>query len=292
MRSLLLLLLCATALFADPPVTAIKVDQAGYLPAAPKIAFVAAKAPATTFVVKRTTDDKVVFKGELSATVADPDSGDQVQSADFSKLKKPGSYFLQVPGVGRSWGFTIDKDVYSRAWYLAMRSYYGQRCGIAVDLGPEFPGYKHDVCHLGRGLPRVVRQERRTKPSSGGWHDAGDYGRYVVNSGISTATLLWTYEMFGPRVGKINLKIPESGNGMPDILNEIRWNLDWMLTMQDDDGGVWHKQTSEQFCGFIMPEKDRWRATSSAPARSRSRAPARPPISPRSWPSPRACTNR
>jgi predicted RNase H-like HicB family nuclease len=62
--------------------------------------------------------------------------------------------------------------------------------------------------------------------------------------------------MFGPDVKGVKLNLPESGNGTPDILNEIRWNLDWMLAMQDDDGGVWHKQTSEQFCGFVMPEKD------------------------------------
>ena len=255
MRPLLLLFTCAAALLADPPVTSIKVDQAGYLPAAPKIAFVAAKAPAATFVVKRTTDDKVVFKGLLSAATADADSGDQVQSADFSKLKKPGSYYLQVPGVGRSWGFTVAKDAYSRAWYLAMRSFYGQRCGIAVDLGPEFPGYKYEACHL-EGAYHSSSGKSGTKPPSGGWHDAGDYGRYVVNSGLSTATLLWTYELFRPRVGKIGLRIPESADGKPDMLNEIKWNLDWMLSMQDSDGGVWHKQTSEKFCGFVMPEKD------------------------------------
>ena len=255
MRPLLLLFICAAVLCADPPVTDIKVDQAGYLPAAPKIAFVAAKAPAKKFVVKRSTDDKVVLTGELSAATADADSGDQVQSADFSKLKKPGTYYLQVPGVGRSWGFAVAKDVYSRAWYLAMRSFYGQRCGIAVDLGSEFPGYKYEICHQD-GAYHVSSGKSGTKPPSGGWHDAGDYGRYVVNSGISTATLLWTYELFRPRVGKFNLRIPESANGKPDILNEIRWNLDWMLSMQDSDGGVWHKQTSEQFCGFVMPDKD------------------------------------
>jgi endoglucanase len=78
----------------------------------------------------------------------------------------------------------------------------------------------------------------------------------VVNSGISTGTLLWTWEIFGDRLKQVKLNIPESGNGTPDILNEIRWNLDWMLSMQDDDGGVWHKQTSERFCDFILPEKD------------------------------------
>jgi endoglucanase len=77
-----------------------------------------------------------------------------------------------------------------------------------------------------------------------------------VNSGITTGTLLWTWELFGERIKNIRLNLPESGNGTPDILNEIRWNLEWMLTMQDEDGGVWHKQTSERFPGFIMPDKD------------------------------------
>ncbi len=66
----------------------------------------------------------------------------------------------------------------------------------------------------------------------------------MVNSGITTGTLLWAWEIYGPRLKPIQLKIPETGNGTPDILNEVRWNLEWMLKMQDSDGGAWHKQTS------------------------------------------------
>jgi endoglucanase len=91
----------------------------------------------------------------------------------------------------------------------------------------------------------------------GGWHDAGDYGRYMVNSGISTSSLLWAWEIYGRKLKNIQLNIPETGNGTPDILNEARWNLEWMLKMQDDDGGAWHKQTSEHFPGFIAPEDDK-----------------------------------
>src|SRR6185295_14500332 len=68
---------------------------------------------------------------------------------------------------------------------------------------------------------------------------------------------LWAWELWGPRIKNINLDIPESNNTVPDILDEIRWNLDWMLTMQDEDGGVWHKQTSENFAPFVMPENDK-----------------------------------
>jgi endoglucanase len=274
----ILLLLAAAPLFAAAPTLEIKVDQVGYLNTAAKVALVASNTAATAFTVN-SKQGAVVFSGKLTEPLEDPDSGDRVQAADFSKLTKPGTYYVDVPGVGRSWDFEIGPDVYARTWRLAMRSYYGQRCGIAVDLGPEFPGYKHDACHL-EGAYHASSGKTGPHISKGGWHDAGDYGRYVVNSGITTGTLLWTYEMFGPRVKGINLNIPESGNGVPDILNEIKWNLDWMLSMQDDDGGVWHKQTSEKFCDFIMPEKDKLSVSSSAPGKIPSRAPAPPAISP------------
>jgi endoglucanase len=254
MRPILLLLLAAPA-FAAAPTTDIKVDQVGYLNSAPKVALVSSKTAAAGFTVRAAKNGSVAFRGKLAAAADDPDSGDRVQAADFTRLTRSGRYYLEVPGIGTSWEFSIGPQVYSRAWYLAMRSYYGQRCGTAVDLGPEFPGYKHDACHL-EGAYHASSGKTGPHSSKGGWHDAGDYGRYVVNSGITTGTLLWTWEMFGPRIKNVKLNLPESGNGTPDILNEIRWNLDWMLAMQDDDGGVWHKQTSEQFCGFVMPEKD------------------------------------
>ena len=232
----------------------IQVDQVGYLPRASKLAMVNATT-ATTFEVKRASDDKTTFKGWFAPAAFDADTGDSIQAADFSKLVESGTYYLEVPGVGRSWTFSIGPDVYSRAYYLAMRAFYGQRCGIAVDLGPEFPGYVHPACHLkGEFHSSSGRQGQRN--NIGGWHDAGDYGRYVVNSGITMGTLLWAWELFGARLRDIKLNIPESGNGLPDILNEARWNLEWMLLMQDEDGGVWHKQTSESFAGFVMPEED------------------------------------
>ena len=254
MRLAAVFLICVCG-FAASPTTDIKVDQAGYLPHSAKLAMVVSHALAKGFAVHRSSNDSVVFRGKLAEPVTDPDSGDLIQEADFTRLEKAGKYYLEVPGVGRSWDFSVGPDVYSRAFYLAMRSYYGQRCGTAVDLGPEFPGYKHAACHL-EGAYHASSGKTGPHVSSKGWHDAGDYGRYVVNSGITTGTLLWTWEMFGDRLKQVKLNLPESGNGTPDILNEIRWNLDWMLTMQDEDGGVWHKQTSERFCDFIMPEKD------------------------------------
>lgn len=239
---------------AESATLAIKVDQAGYPLDGPKIALVGAAAG--TFAIKRSSDNAVVLQGKLTPAQSDANTGDQVQAADFSKLRQAGTYYIEIPSVGRSWNFVVDRNVFARAYYLAMRAFYGQRCGTAVDLGPEFPGYSHPICHQ-HGEFHASSGVAGPMDNIGGWHDAGDYGRYVVNSGISTGTLLWTWEIFSQKIENISLKIPESGNGTPDILNEARWNLEWMLKMQDDDGGVWHKQTSEHFPGFIAPEDDK-----------------------------------
>lgn len=251
----LLVFLANVTLIAAQPTTAIKVNQVGYLTGLKKTAFVVTSQSADRFTVRRKLDNSIVFEGRLSAAVEDADTGDRVRTADFSKLESGGSYYIDVPRVGRSWGFSIGPNVYARAFYLSMRSYYGQRCGTDVDLGPEYPGYKHKACHLA-GAYHGTSGRSGSHLSAKGWHDAGDYGRYIVNSGISTGKLLWSFELFGDRVKNINLDIPESNNSTPDILDEIRWNLEWMRTMQDDDGGVWHKQTSEDFASFVMPEND------------------------------------
>jgi endoglucanase len=252
---ILLLVLSGAVAWAVEPTSAIKLDQVGYLPDAPKLAMVVAGTPGQVFFLHRAADDETVYSGALGAPVDDANSGDRVQVADFSAFSTPGRYYLEVPEAGRSYAFDIGRTAYGRAYYLAMRSYYGQRCGTAVDLGPEFPQYRHAECHR-NGAWHASSGKQGVRLSQYGWHDAGDYGRYVVNSGLSTGTLLWTWELFGERVMRISLNIPESGNGTPDLLNEVRWNLQWMLSMQDDDGGVWHKQTSENFPGFILPERD------------------------------------
>ena len=175
-----------------------------------------------------------------------------VAPVDFSAVRTPSTYRIRV-GAAVSDPIVIAESAYGGALQLAMRAFYGQRCGCKVDLGG---GYKHKLCHrVGEFGASSGRQG--PVPNSGGWHDAGDYGRYVVNSGISTATLLWTWEMFPAVVQPLRLRIPESGGRLPDFLAEVRWNLQWMLSMQDPaDGGVWHKQTSAAFCGFVMPDRD------------------------------------
>ncbi len=227
----------------------ICVNQIGYLPGRPKVASVSVSA--RSFRVRSLATNAVVFDAGLSAPHADPASGDTIRQADFSALRTPGQYRIELDSGAQGDPFHVGRDIYAQALELTMRSFYGQRCGCAVNLDPQ---HSHPQCHM----------ESAFHPSSGktgastyygGWHDAGDYGRYIVNSGITTATLLWAWEMF-PAIHTISLRIPESGGPIPDFLAEIQWNLKWMMLLQDTDGGVWHKQTRNDFCGFILPQDE------------------------------------
>ena len=161
MRQLIILCVLFPAVaFAGGPTADIRLNQAGYLPGMPKLAVVVTKVSATDFSVCKVSDGSVVFQGKLTARAEDADSGDGVQAADFTSVATNGKYYIDVPGVGRSWEFSIAPEVYRRAYYLAMRSFYGQRCGAAVNLGPEFPGYTYPACHLEGAIPPDLRQER------------------------------------------------------------------------------------------------------------------------------------
>lgn len=235
---------------------AIKACQVGYLPAETKVAVLSA-VPSGDVLVRRVKDDKPVLSVHPGPAHLDVDSGDTVQTVDFSELRSPGEYVLDAPGLGRSFPFKIGKDAFARPFRLAVRSFTGQRCGMAISLAPDFPQYHHDACHMGISPFHLSAGREGGRDETGGWHDAGDFGKYVVNSGITTGTMLWTYEMYGSKLRKLNLDLPESGRKLPDFLAEVKWNLDWMLKMQDADGGVWHKATTANFAGWIMPEADK-----------------------------------
>jgi endoglucanase len=228
----------------------VPLNQVGFLPQRAKLATVSSRA--VSFVLRSSGNNSVVFKGDLDAPRMDEASGDAVRIADFSRLTQAGSYRVELNTGERSAPFAVGPRVYHDALRLSMRAFYGQRCGCSVDLGG---GYRHPSCHL-RDAFHPSSGKSGGFANHGGWHDAGDYGRYVVNSGITTGTLLWAWELYGSRLRSLSLAIPESGGRTPDFLAEVRWNLNWMLAMQDADGGVWHKQTSEEFCGFVMPQAD------------------------------------
>ena len=254
------------ATYTAPP---ILLNQLGYLPNHAKIATILpANLPPQSTTFRVLSAHRSVLEGHLSALALDPASGDTTALADFSTLTTPGLYRLEVAGT-LSDPFTIGPTVYADALRLTTRAFYGQRCGCAVDLGN---GYHHPACHLD-GAFDPTSGRSGSVPNAGGWHDAGDYGRYIVNSGITTATLLWAWELYPDALQTLALNLPESGRKLPDYLAEIKWNLNWMLSLQDpSDGGVWHKQTSLHFCAFILPQDDHLPSeiigTGSAPYKS------------------------
>jgi endoglucanase len=248
--------LSTAAAVPDAPIAPVRVDQGGYRPSAPKIAIAVGTAKMARAIVRPARGGPEVLTVPVGSGIEDVLTGDVVHSVDVSALKTPGSYVIEIPGVGTSEPFAIREDVYARPLYLATRAFYGQRCGTAVDLGSSFPGFTHGACHLDDAAFHPSSGRTGRIKAVGGWHDAGDYGKYVVNSGISTGELLWAWEWYPTLFRTMPLDIPESRNDTPDLLDEVRWNLDWMIAMQDDDGGVWPKLTSERFGSFTMPEQD------------------------------------
>ena len=232
----------------------IRLNSVGFLPDEPKRASVAVAA--TNFSVIRLRDGAVVFTGPLTGPRTNEDTGEALYTADFSTVQESGTLQLAVPGVGRSPVFRVDPDVYNPAFASAMRAFYFWRCGTAVNLTIDGKTYFHAACHTNDAwLDFATGQHTRTA-SGGGWHDAGDYNKYVVNAGVSVGTLLRAWEDFGDKLGKIPLNLPPAGAPLPEFLAEIKWELDWLLTMQAADGSVYHKVSTESFGPFIKPEQE------------------------------------
>ena len=173
-----------------------------------------------------------------------------VRQADFSELTEPGYYYVYT-NEGASYTFFIEADPYTDIFRDTVLMLYRQRCGIELENNGEFD---HPACHTG-GAIVYGSEKSSTVDVSGGWHDAGDYGRYTVSTAKTIADLLLSYTDFG--VSDDDMGIPESGNGVPDILDEARVGLDWMLKMQDPEtGGVYHKVTCEVFPETVAPQDE------------------------------------
>ena len=237
----------------------IRLNQIGFYPNAPKIAVVLTNKNGSFSL--QTADKKVVYKGQLKKSGQPNFAGQYTWIADFSAFAKPGKYVLNVPGLGSSYPFSISKNVHKQVADATIKAFYFMRASIP--LLEKYAGKWHRA--MGHPDNKVLvhasavsegRPEGSVVSSSRGWYDAGDYNKYIVNSGISTYTLLSLYEDFPEYMKTVKLNIPESGNGIPDLLNESLWNLRWMLTMQDSiDGGVYHKLTNAAFDKMEMPDK-------------------------------------
>jgi endoglucanase len=118
--------------------------------------------------------------------------------------------------------------------------------------------YHQDACHLNDGFDDYLGKKDFKRDGTQGWHDAGDYGKYVVNAGVSVGILFMAWEHFKPSLEKITLGLPETAPGIPEFLKEIKWETDWLLKMQypDGSGRVSHKLTAVNFEPFIMASAD------------------------------------
>lgn len=238
----------------------IRINTLGYLPGAVKRASVPRSAE--RFVVVDVTDGRRVLEGKLTAPNLNADTDEELYTADFSALREPGRYRLQIEGVGESEPFQIAADLYVEPYRLAGRAMYLMRCGTDVHGDHDGHVFHHDACHLEDGrLDRIVEGESlgqdRHRNAIGGWHDAGDYNKYVVNAGVTVGVMLRAWHDFRQQLESIELDIPESDGPLPDLLAEVKWELEWLLKMQADNGAVYHKLSAAGYSGYVKAEDDR-----------------------------------
>lgn len=235
----------------------IVLNQVGYLPGWPKTALlVNADAAIGEAELLALPDRQSVLKFTVSTQHIDPQSGDHIQALDFSAFDKPGRYLLHA-GNTESPPFAIGAEIYQEPLKLLLRSYYLQRCGVRIDDAAT--GLKHEACHVHDAV--IAHDDSAHKSgdpvaSAGGWHDAGDYGKYVATTAVAVGRVLSLYEEFPALFADFRLDIPETGNGIPDVLDEMKVGLDWMLTMQRPDGAVYRKLSGVAWSKGLTPDQD------------------------------------
>ncbi len=239
----------------------IRLNQIGFYPDAPKEAVWVGAKQDRFFVLSESKRD-TVFRGTLSAQRTNVISGKTTQIADFSSFRTPGNYVVFIPAAGHSYSFEISPNVHRPAAIGALRGYYYQR--VSTELPEKYAGvYKRPAGHPDDQVRIHASAATQTHPEGTliaaprGWYDAGDYNKYIVNSGISMGTLFLLYENHPGFLKTLEANIPESGDAVPDLLDEALWNLRWMLAMQDPaDGGVYHKLTNAAFDKMtVMPHQ-------------------------------------
>lgn len=249
----------------------LRVNQVGYFPRALKFGtFVSDSKEKLEFSLVRLGSEEVVFTGSSTPFGYDSDSGEEVHLLDFSPFTSSGSSFVLVVGDQKSPAFAIQDDIYARLKYDALHYFYHNRSGIEIALPYAVEAqWARPAGHAksDRAVPCAKDAGCSYELDvSGGWYDAGDHGKYVVNGGISVWTMLNQYEWFAARGlagdfvdGKLNL--PERNNGVPDLLDEARFEMEFLLKMQVPEGKpkagmVHHKIHDENWTSLgIRPDE-------------------------------------
>jgi endoglucanase len=248
---------------------AVRVNQVGYLPKHRKTATALSTSAAPFDFSVVNADGKALFQGKSKPFGADADSGDKVQLLDFSDIKEPGTGLVVKTGDGASFPFDVRPDIYETLRRDALAYFYQNRSGIPIEMPyAREEKWARPAGHLGdRSIPCAPGSGcSYSLDVSGGWYDAGDHGKYVVNGGIAAWTLLDEYERavhLGSAKGLADgtLEIPERKNGVPDILDEARWELEFMLRMQVPEGKplagmVHHKIHDEKWTALGIAPHD------------------------------------
>lgn len=223
-----------------------RMNQEGYAPGMPVQVAVLTDGPVTV----KDAEGNTVRTLAPEENREDPASGDRVRIADLGLLDA-GEYTLECPEESRK--LTVRTGAWTEVTNALIKGLYYQRCGC--ELNKTFAGpYTHPACHTAPAADWEDRTAFRRIP--GGWHDAGDYGKYTGPGAVAAAHLMYAWKLF-PQGCSDPLNIPETGNGIPDILNETKYELDWLLEMQRSDGAFHHKLTKARFAPFIMPQDDR-----------------------------------
>ncbi len=239
------------------PIPFIVVDQFGYRTSSKKVAVVRdpqvgydsgeSFTPGDTLEVVEVSTGDAVFSGapaSWNGGATDPVSGDRAYWFDFSSVTEPGEYFVRDAASGkRSVHFRIADDVYRSVLKHAIRSYFYQRAGH--EKRAEYAGaeWADGASHMGPGQDTEARSWLdKDNPSTardlhGGWYDAGDFNKYSAWAASYVRTLLSAFDQY-PDAFPDDYGIPESGNGIPDVLDEVKWGLDWLVRMQEPDGSV------------------------------------------------------
>lgn len=228
----------------------IFINQAGYGANSPKVAII--KSACKKFFVKNMEGD-IKFCADTVHFGIDTDSQDDIYIADFSQFNENGRYYIETDTKKRSLEFIISPDFCSKVFDDICKAFYYLRCGCALEK--QHAGeYTHEKCHCTDAV--LWSDSGVSLDVRGGWHDAGDYGRYVTAAACALAHILYAFRLFPDIFKAQSLNIPESENTMPDMLCECKYELDWLLKMQRSDGSVYHKATTAYHAPFIMPQDD------------------------------------
>lgn len=241
---------------SQPEAVDVRLNQVGYYPRQEKVAVVDG-GRVDRFTVVDVATGTEVFSGTPAYTAFNSWSPKERTVLDFSGLQTPGKYLLKIDGGEAE--FEVKDGALSPLADAALKSFYYQRTGMPIEAQyagkwsrPAGHPDTHVMIHPSAAGP--VRKAGDIISSPKGWYDAGDYNKYIVNSGYSIGLMQAVYRLFPDYFAKQDINIPESGNRTPDLLDEMHYNLSWMLTMQDPaDGGVYHKLTTPSFEAFIKP---------------------------------------